>query len=112
MTKKQELEKERERNKKLLAMVNDARERVKGYEQLAKVHSAYIAVLLKDMGADKDNAFNIKPESVADALANLETRALPMEDGSWSLYVEHVGGGTDGNVSEESSNITREEKNQ
>lgn len=110
MTKKQELEKERERNKKLLAMVNDAKEKVRGYEQVAKVHSAYIGILLKKLGAYKDNAFNIKPEDVADALKNIETRALPMEDGSWSLYI--VGGGADGNISQESSNIAREEKNQ
>lgn len=110
MTKKQELEKEQERNKKLIAMVNDAKEKVRGYEQVAKVHSAYIGILLKKLGADKDNAINIKPEDVADALKNIETRALPMEDGSWSLYI--VGGGTDGNVSQESANIAREEKNQ
>ena len=112
MTKKQELEKERERNGKLLAMVNDARERVRGYEQLAKVHSAYIAILLQRLGAAEDNAFNIKANEIADALENLETRALAMEDGSWSLYVVRNGGGTDGDVSEESATIEGAETDQ
>lgn len=90
MTKNQELLKERKRNERLLEMVKTEREKISGYEQLAKVHSAYIAILLKKLGATGDNAVTIKAEDVADAIKHLETRALAMEDGSWGLYCEMV----------------------
>ena len=92
LTKEQELTKERRRNERLLKMIKGEREKVAGYTQLAKVHSAYIAVLLKKLGANRSNPICIKAEDVAEALKNLETRAVSGEDGAWSLYWELVGG--------------------
>ncbi len=91
LTKNQELLKERKRNERLLKMVKDEREKARGYEQLAEVHGAYIGILLKRLGADKENAVVIRAEDVTDALKNYETRALPGEDGAWSLYWEDKG---------------------
>ncbi len=88
MTKKQELVKARKQNERLLKMVTEEREKIAGYEQLAKVHSAYIAILLKKLDATKNNAVCINADEVAEALKNYETRALACDDGSWSLYFE------------------------
>ena len=92
LTTKQELEQERKRNDRLLKMVKAEREKVAGYEQVAKVHSAYIAIFLKKLGANRSNAVCIRAEEVADALKSLETRAISGEDGAWHLYFEMVAG--------------------
>ena len=87
MTKRQEMAKIQKRNDKLVTMVAEEREKVKGYEQLAKVHSAYISILLNKLGATKDNMITITAEEVTEALTKYEARALPSEDG-FSLYCE------------------------
>ena len=56
-----------------------------GYEQIAKVHSAYIAILLNKLGASKDNMFTIKASEVMEFMNKYETRAMPSECG-WRLY--------------------------
>lgn len=64
------------------------REKVKGYEELAKIHSAYISILLKELGATKDNMITITAAEVTEALQKYEARALPNKDGSFGLYCE------------------------
>ena len=90
--KEEKLLKEQTRNKRLLGMVKTEREKTAGYEQLAKVHSAYIAILLKKLGATKEQPVIILAEDVTEALESYETRAFSYEDGSWGLYCETVGG--------------------
>ena len=63
------------------------REKVKGYEELAKIHSAYISILLKKLEATKDKPITITKEEVKEALTQYEARAIPSTDG-FSLYVE------------------------
>ena len=92
LTKQQELEQERKRNERLRKMVKAEREKVAGYEQIAKAHSAYIAILLKKLDANRSNPVCIKAEDVAEALNTLETRAVSGEDGAWNLYWEKVVG--------------------
>lgn len=87
LTKKQELAKVKGQNEKLIKMVNEEREKVVGYEQIAKVHSAYISILLKKLGATKDNMIAITAAEVTEALAKYEARAMQTEDG-YSLYYE------------------------
>ena len=74
------------RNAKLLKMVTDAREQVAGYEQLAKLHAAYIAFLIQKLGATKDNPITITNGDVAEAM-KLEVRGLPDGEG-FKLYIE------------------------
>lgn len=88
-TKKQKLKQEKNKNHKLMKMVSDERQKVAGYEQLAKVHSAYISILLKKLGATKDNMITITSAEVTEALKKYEARALPSEDG-FSLYCEEI----------------------
>ena len=88
-TKKQELERVKKQNKKLLKMINDEREKVAGYEQIAKVHSAYISILLKKLGATKDNIITITAEEVREALRKYEARAMLAEEG-YRLYCEVI----------------------
>jgi hypothetical protein len=87
VTKKKMLERERERNHKLMKMLAAEREKVAGYEQIALVHSAYISILLQKLGATQDNMVAIKPEEVTEALNKYEARAVNTGEG-WSLYCE------------------------
>lgn len=91
LTKKQELANEKNKNYKLLKMLREEREKVAGYEQIAKVHSAYIALLLNKLGATEDNPLTIKASEVTEALEKYEARAMvePTEN-SWKLYCEVV----------------------
>ena len=89
MTKKQEMAKIKKQNDKLVKMLAEERQKVKGYEQLAKVHSAYISILLQKLGATKDNMITITSAEVTEALKKYEARALPSEDG-FSLYCEVI----------------------
>lgn len=88
-TKKQKLKQEKNKNHKLMKMVSDERQKVAGYEQLAKVYSAYISILLNKLGATKDNMIAITSAEVTEALKKYEARALPSEDG-FSLYCEVI----------------------
>ena len=87
LTKKQKLQKEKNKNHRLLKMIAIEREKVAGHEQLAKVHSAYISILLQKLGATKDNMITITAGEVKEALEKYEARAMPAEDG-YSLYCE------------------------
>ena len=78
------MDKQKEKLKKMLLA---ERERVKGYEQVAKVHSAYISILLKKLGAAKDNTVTITDSEIRKALNKYEARAVKTEDG-WGLYCE------------------------
>lgn len=74
---------------KLKQMLEAEREKVKGYEQLAKVHSAYISILLKKLGATEDKAIAVKASEVTEALQKYEARAIATE-GGFSLYCEEI----------------------
>lgn len=63
------------------------RNKIYGYEEMAKVYSAYIYILLQKLGATKDNAVDIKLSEAEEALTKGETRATKTEDG-WGLYYE------------------------
>ena len=72
LTKKQKLQKEKNKNHRLLKMIAEEREKVAGYEQLAKVHSAYISILLNKLEAtNSDNAITINAEEVKRSLKNI-----------------------------------------
>ena len=78
------MDKQKEKLKKMLLA---EREKVAGYEQVAKVHSAYISILLKKLGAIKDNTVTITDSEIKEALNKYEARAVKTEDG-WGLYCE------------------------
>jgi len=63
------------------------RGKVKGYEELAIVHSAYITILLKKLGATEDNMVTITTLEIMEALQKYEARAVPAENG-FGLYCE------------------------
>jgi hypothetical protein len=66
------------------------RQKVAGYEQLAKVHSAYISILLKKLGAtDSNTAISLTQAEVKEALEKNETRALIDRDG-YKLYCDSI----------------------
>ena len=85
LTKQQRLEMEEKKNAKLVKMVNAEREKVAGYEQLAKLHVAYIAYLLQKLGATRENPVAITKDDVAEAM-KLEVRGTPDGEG-FKLYI-------------------------
>lgn len=87
ITKKQQLQNEKNRNRRLMKMLTAERERVEAYEQIAQVHSAYISILLKKLGATEENMITITSSEVKEALKNNEARAVKADDG-WGLYCE------------------------
>lgn len=82
-------EREKKRNEKLLQMVEAEREKVAGYEQITKLYSAYISILLERLGATEDNAVNIGKTEAVEAMNRLEARAISTEDG-YRLYCEII----------------------
>lgn len=90
-TKKQELAKVKKQNERLMRMVAEEREKVRGYKEIAKVHSAYISILLNRLGATKDNMACITAGEVKEAIEKFEARAMLTEDG-FGLYCEVVAG--------------------
>ena len=89
MTKKQELAQVKKKNDKLVKMLTEEREKVAGYNQIAKVHSAYISILLKRLEATEDKPVTITASEVTEALTKYEARAMPAEDG-FNLYCEVI----------------------
>lgn len=88
MIKKQEMAKVQKQNDRLLKMLSEEREKAAGYEQLAKVHSAYISILLKRLGATEDNKVDIKATEVTEAIEKYEARAEAIEGGFALYYTE------------------------
>lgn len=88
------------------------KEKVKGYEEIAKVHSAYISILLNKLGATEDNPIVITPAEVKEVPERFEARATITKDGGYGLYVEDIGhrGECDG-VQAEITKFEREEEN-
>lgn len=75
----------RRKNKKLLEMIKTEREKNAGYEQLAKVHSAYIAFLLNKLGATEESGVSISNADIKEMLEKYEVRGYP-SDGGMSIY--------------------------
>jgi hypothetical protein len=88
LTKKQELERVKKQNRRLLKMIAEERQKVAGYEQVAQVNSAYISILLKRLGATEDNRVDIQASEVTEAMAKYEARALATENGFGLYYAE------------------------
>lgn len=89
LTKNQELKMVKKQNESLLKMIGEEREKVAGHEQITKLYSAYIAILLEKMGTTKDAAVDISRTEATEAMSRIEARAIPTDDG-WSLYCEVV----------------------
>lgn len=80
-------EKLRKRLEKMKARYEDERGRVKAYEQIVKMYSAYMAVLLNALSAVKDKPFKLKHSEITKGLEEFEVRAIPSEAG-FDMYVE------------------------
>lgn len=75
---------------KLEAELADEKQKVKGYEELAKLHSAYIAILLQKLKATEENKVTITKDDITQGMFNLETRAHITEDGIITLYCAEI----------------------
>ena len=95
-----------EQKRKLMQMVKAERQKVKAHEQIAKVHSAYISILLKRLGATEDNPQTFTKAEIKEALEKYEARGIPVEDG-YSLWCEVI---DDGGVQAENKNTQGKKK--
>lgn len=86
--KKNKLINEKAKKARMLNAVKEANEKVKGYEQMAQVQSAYISILLKKLGATEDNKVDIKASEVTEALQKYEARAIATDEGFALYYTE------------------------
>ena len=73
---------------KLIKMVEEERARVAGYNELAKLHTAYISVLLKRLGATSEESKVIVTNAeITEAMEKYEARAIySQEEKSQGLY--------------------------
>ena len=78
----------KKQNEKLRKMYEDARKDIAGHEELAKIHTAYVGLLLEKLGATKENPVTITNEEVREALAKLDVRASVAGSCSFNLYCE------------------------
>jgi hypothetical protein len=83
-----EITKLKKNNEKLHKMLEEERNKVKGYEELARIHNAYIAITLKKMGATSDNPIPIINDEIKEAMEHYEVRAVVGDDGSWKFYCD------------------------
>lgn len=90
--KKKQIEKLEALNKKLEKMLNDEKDRVDAHKEIAKVHTAYIAILLKKLGAtSEETAFEILDEEVSQAIKKYETKGVANNKGAWKLFCAEKG---------------------
>lgn len=94
------------REAKLKQMIEEERQKVKAHEQIAKVHSAYISILLKKLGATEDNPQTFTKAEIKEALEKYEARGIPVEDG-YSLWCEVI----DDGIQTEITTVKNEEGN-
>ncbi len=76
------------KNEHLIGMVEEEREKNAGYEEIIRIYTAYISILLKRIGAVKDNGITIKSEDITEALNHYEARATQTNDGEYCLWCE------------------------
>lgn len=79
----------KKKNDTLVHRVKEEREKIAGYEELAKLHTAYIAFLLDKLGATEDNAVLIKDTDVKAMLQGYEVRGLQADNG-WNIYCQKL----------------------
>lgn len=73
------------KNDNLRKMNEELRLTVEGHKELAKVFTAYIALLLKRVGATEEEPMLITEEDVKYALEHYETRAI-LQNGEKMLF--------------------------
>lgn len=83
-----ELQRTKERNEKLVQMVQELRAKDEAYQQLGGIYAAYIGVLLEMMGATADKPVLIDREDINAALDKQEVKIKAAEDGTYSMWVE------------------------
>ena len=98
-------------NEMLRKMYEAEREKSAGHEELAKIQNAYIAILLKKLGANKENPTTITNEEVKQILGKDMVRVDMSEKGVWQFYIEDDVRGVTDELSAEIAMPTREEEN-
>lgn len=85
--KTKEIKRLKNMNDKLREMNAKEREKVAGHEELAKIQTSYIAILLKKLGATKDNPVTITREDVSESIAKDVVKVGFADVGVFKFYV-------------------------
>lgn len=75
-------------NEKLRKMYEVEREKNAGYEELSNIQNAYIAVLLKKMGATEEHPIIVTNGEVKALLGSKLVTVNVVEKGKWQFYIE------------------------
>lgn len=86
--KAKEAARRKKQNEKLRKMYEDARQVIAGHEEVARIQTACIAILLNKLKATKENPVTITAEEVKEALKTDNVKAGIEEAGVWKLYCE------------------------
>ncbi len=75
------------KNEQLFKMVNDEREKTAGYEQVARLYTAYISILLRMLNATEEKRVTIKGTDIKEALERFVASATyDTENDVYSLW--------------------------
>lgn len=75
-------------NEKLRKMYEVEREKNAGHEELSNIQNAYIAVLLKKMGATEEHPIIVTNDEVKELLGSKLVTVNVVEKGKWQFYIE------------------------
>ena len=75
-------------NEKLRKMYEVEKEKIAGYEELSNIQNAYIAVLLKKLGATEEHPIIVTNEEVRELLGSKLVTVNVVEKGKWQFYIE------------------------
>ena len=86
--KTKEIERLKNMNAKLRQMNDEKRLEVNGYRELTRIQNAYIAILLKKLGATKENPATMTKGEVKDAVAKGEPVMADVSDSGYGFYID------------------------
>ena len=75
-------------NERLRKMYEIERDKTAGYEELAKVQNAYVAILLKKLNATETKPVTITNDDVKEVLGKDIVKVNIVESGSWQFYIK------------------------
>lgn len=78
----------KKRYKKLADKCYELKETIAGYEDVSNIQNAYIAVLLKRLGATEENPVSITNDEVREMMCSKPVTANIVEQGKWQFYIE------------------------
>ncbi len=90
LTKKKEIKALENQNERLRKMYEAEKEKTAGYEELSKIQEAYIAILLKKLGATEEHPVIIANEDIKAILGVTLVTVNVVEKGKWEFFINEA----------------------